>query len=415
MSAEPAEVLAPSGTRRLLSAPSPDLETHLATFGPLPRRSGSDLVAEVAVAGLTGRGGAAFPTATKLRAVTGRARPVVVGNAAEGEPLSDKDACLLTLAPHLVLDGLAAAAEAVRAREAYLVVGRRDLADLVERVQARRGDRVPVTVVRTPRRFVAGEETAVVDLVNGGPGLPTDKRVKIFERGVRGRRTLLHNAETLAHLALIARYGAEWFRAVGTAEEPGTMLATVTGAVRSPGVFEVELGTPLSALLDAAGADRFQAVLVGGFHGAWVPARDVAAVDLSRHSLRPYDAAPGAGVLRVLDVDDCGLVVAASVASYLARQSAGQCGPCVNGLPAMADTLDRLARGQLRRPSDAGLHGSLESWLPAELDRLQGLVRGRGACSHPDGTARFVRSTLRAFGDEVARHLAGGCRAASAR
>jgi NADH:ubiquinone oxidoreductase subunit F (NADH-binding) len=404
VTAQPAELSPLAGVRRLLVASSPGLGTHLATYGPLPPASGERILAEATASGLTGRGGAAFPTAAKLRAVARRRRTVVVANAAEGEPLSDKDSCLLTLSPHLVLDGIALAARAVHAREAYLVVGRSDLADLVELALRRRGDRVRVAVVRARRRFVAGEESAVVDLLNGGPGLPTDKAVKVFERGVGGRPTLVDNAETLAQLALVVRYGAEWFRSVGTPDEPGTMLTTVSGAVAEPGVFEVALGTPLALLLEAARMEDARAVLVGGFHGAWVPADEVGSVCLSRESLRRYDAAPGAGVVRVLGPRDCGLVVAAAVTSYLAAESAGQCGPCVNGLPRISHLMDRLARGEW--------HGLPEI---RELERLQGLVRNRGACSHPDGSERFVRSTLRVFAEEVALHLEGGCSAAAAR
>lgn len=402
MTAQLTGTLAPAGSLRLLSSPTTDLRTHTEVFGPLPSMSGARVAAEVEASGLTGRGGAAFPTAVKMRAASGR-RPVVVANATEGEPLSEKDACLLGYAPHLVLDGLVLAARAVGAKEAYLVTAREDLAALVDEAAARRNGLVRIQVALARDRFVAGEETAVVDMLNGGPGLPTDKLVKVFERGVHGRPTLVNNVETLANVALIARFGAGWFRSAGTPDEPGTMLATVSGAVTEPGVFEAELGTPLMSLLEAAGPEPLQAALVGGFHGAWVPAHDLGAVALSRASLKQYDAAPGAGVIMALGQHECGLARAAGIAEYLAGQSARQCGPCVNGLPRMADTLDRIARGDVHvRMLD-------------DIERLQALVRGRGACSHPDGTARFVRSTMRVFAREVDIHMAGGCSVASTR
>lgn len=394
---------APIGVRRMLSARRLDLAGHHQVFGALPALVGDRLVAMVEAAGLTGRGGAAFPAATKLRSVAGRARPVVVANASEGEPLSDKDACLVAKSPHLVLDGLVLAARAVGAKDAFVVLARRDLADAVRAAVSMRSDGIGVRVALAPDRFVSGEQSAVVDLLNGGPGLPLDKRVPTFERGVRNRPTLIHNVETLAQIALIARFGPEWFRAAGTDEEPGTMLATVSGAVRTPGVLEVPLGVSLRSVLDAAGAGPLRAVLVGGFHGAWVPGHELPCVSLSRASLQRFGAAPGAGVLMALGRDECGLQRAAGIASYLAGQSARQCGPCVNGLPRMADTLSRLARGDR------------QAGLVEEVARLQGLVRGRGACGHPDGTANFVRSSMSVFADEVPLHLAGGCSVSSPR
>lgn len=395
--------LAPGGTRRLLGAPGPSLEAHVATHGPLPLSV--DLADVIERAGLTGRGGAAFPSARKLRGVAERGRGVVVANGAEGEPLSGKDTTLLLAAPHLVLDGLVLTAQAVGASRAYLVTARGDVARHVRQQVALRRESVSIDVVEVADRFVSGEESAVVNALNGKAGIPSDRSVRVFERGVGKRPTLLHNVETLAHIALLARFGPDWFGSVGTAGEPGTFLATVSGAVTSPGVLEVPIGTQLSTVLSWAGGPSHypQAVLVGGFHGTWVPGPLVSSTRMSRSSLAPLGASVGAGVVAVLGRDRCGLVESAGVASYLADQVAGQCGPCVNGMPRMADALTRLARRE-RTPG-----------MVDEVTRLRRLVVGRGACAHPDGTARFVASTMHVFSDEVAVHLGGGCSVEAAR
>lgn len=398
------EQLAPSDTRRLLAAPDPSLATHEATFGPLP--GDVDLVGVLESAGLVGRGGAGFPSARKLRGVAERGRGVVVGNGAEGEPLSDKDRTLLLAAPHLVIDGLMLAAKAVGAREAYLVTARPEVARHLRSEVARRHDALRIAVVEVEDSFVSGEESAVVNALNGREGMPSDRSVRVYERGVRRRPTLVHNVETLAHIALLARFGPRWYARVGTDDEPGTFLATISGAVQVPGVFELAFGTSLLSLLEVAGGNSThtpQAVLVGGFHGAWVPSHQVATTRMSRASLAPHGAVVGAGVVAVLGRDRCGVVESAGVASYLANQVAGQCGPCINGLPRMAEALQRLASRE-RNPG-----------LVDEVSRLRQLVVGRGACAHPDGTSRFVASTMHVFADEVAVHLGGGCSVAAAR
>jgi len=248
-------------------------------------------------AGLTGRGGAGFPTGRKIAAVSGR-RPVVVGNGAEGEPLSFKDAALLTRAPHLVLDGLALAAHAVGAHRVYLYVPAKLAPHVDEALDDRRAagaDRRTVTVVEAPDAFVAGEESAVIRRIEGGPALPRDRIVIAAVSGVRGRPTLVSNVETLAHVALVARYGPQWFRAVGDPDEPGTMLVTVSG-IRKPRVVEVPTGTPLTAL-PGCGGTELGAVLIGGYHGTWVPSSAVSEAGLSRSRLAPWGASPGAGAI----------------------------------------------------------------------------------------------------------------------
>jgi NADH:ubiquinone oxidoreductase subunit F (NADH-binding) len=231
--------------------------------------------------------------------------------------------------------------------------------------------------------------------------VPSDPLVPVFRRGVDGRPTLVLNAETLAQVALLARHGAGWFRSLGTPSDPGTFLVTVSATAPAtlthPGVIEIPRGTPLRSVLHSAGAhlDRVAGVLVGGYHGAWVPVS--ADVLLTVDDLARFGASPGAGVLHVLDQDTCPLAFAAEVAGYLAGQSARQCGPCVNGLPRVASALQRLA-----------VPGGTTD-LPAEVQRLLGLVDRRGACAHPDGTARFVASTVQVFAGHVQHHLEGAC------
>ncbi|WP_433876496.1 NADH-ubiquinone oxidoreductase-F iron-sulfur binding region domain-containing protein [Sinomonas atrocyanea] len=385
------------GTGRLFASAGPDLAAHGAAYGP--RSTGwtrEALLAELEASGLAGRGGAGFPAWRKLSTLGAR-RAVVVANGAEGEPLSRKDAALLTGAPHLVLDGLLTAAEALNASQLFVYAPAASLAGVAAALAERRDGR-RISLVESPGTFVSGEASAVVSALETGVALPRDSAARLTTTGYRGLPTLVHNVETLAQLGLVARYGADWFRTAGTDDDPGTRLVSVSGDVPTPRVAEVPGGTPLRDILLGAGADpgSLAAVLVGGFHGAWVPAK---ALDrrATAAGLAEYGARPGAGVLLALGAGRCGLAAAAPIARYLAEGSARQCGPCTFGLPAMAAVLERIAAGE-RSP-----------WLAAEAERLAGLVTGRGACHHPDATAGFVRSTLTVFRAEVRAHLNADC------
>ena len=392
-----------------------DWYAHTDRYGRLPyRERQGTLIADVEAAGLTGRGGAAFPVHRKLQAVLEaadkrRRTPAVIANGAESEPASDKDATLLWLSPHLVLDGLQLAAEAVGADTAILYThvnrGHDVGARLREALQARQAagvDRVPVQLATAPARFLSGQETALINHLSGGPAIPTFMPPRITERGLHGVPTLVQNAETLAHLALIARRGPRWFRGVGTVDEPGSMLATVRRADGKPRISEVPLGIPLQDLVGELGQDR--AVLLGGYHGTWLTGGEARKLTLDNRSLAAVQAKVGAGIVITLPPDRCGLVETANVVRYLALESAGQCGPCLNGLPRIAAALAEIAGGRF------GKHGG-RSQVLADVQRWSGLVAGRGACHHPDGTTRFVRSALRVFAAEVDRHQHGRCSA----
>ncbi|HEX7354059.1 MAG TPA: NADH-ubiquinone oxidoreductase-F iron-sulfur binding region domain-containing protein [Mycobacteriales bacterium] len=208
----------------------------------------------------------------------------------------------------------------------------------------------------------------------------------------------MQNVETLAHLALVARYGPVWFAGVGDPDARGSMLFSVSSTIGTGvRVVEAPTGTPYAQVLATAGIEATpQAVLVGGYHGTWLP-REALAAPATRNALARYGASPGAGVVVALARESCPLDVAARIVAYLAGENAGQCGPCVNGLPALSEQMRRLLRG------DRG--------AAAAAARYAGLVDGRGGCHHPDGTAAFVRSTLVTFGDDVDAHAAGTCTA----
>lgn len=407
--AEPVTTLAADEPRLLPRPPLPHLVDHLARLGHSPRL-GVELIDEVGRAGLRGRGGAGFPTAIKMeavrehgaRVVRGRT-PIVVANGTEGEPLSAKDKTLLVHAPHLVLDGMVAAARAVGAAEAVVCVERNaaSVVNALQRAIAERGDLrdgISLRVAATPARYVAGEETALVNWLNGEDAKPTFTPPRPFERGVDRRPTLVDNVETLAHVALIARFGAAWWRSAGTATDPGTMLVTLTGVAR-PGVYEVPLGSELRHVLRNAGAHDVTGVLVGGYFGTWLTPRQAAMVTLSVDDLKHVGAGLGCGAIAVLGSGACPLAEMARVTRWLANQSAGQCGPCVHGLPAIAGAVEHMAQATDR---DGNAQAAARRWLD--------MVAGRGACKLPDGAVRFVGSGFTVFAEHVAEHARlGGC------
>jgi NADH:ubiquinone oxidoreductase subunit F (NADH-binding) len=375
------------------------LGAHHAVHGPLPSARG--LIDALTTSGLRGRGGGGFPTGTKLAAVaSARRRPVVVANAAEGEPVSFKDKLLLRRAPHLVLDGAALAAAAVGARDVWLAVdgsAGEELGTVGTALDERRDRGLRWHLAVVPSAFVTGEETALLAALEGREAKPAFTPPRPFERGLRGAPTLVQNVETLAHMALVARHGPDWFRAIGEPDEPGSALFTVSGAVGRPGVYEAAFGTPLRALVEQAGGARGEpgAFLVGGFFGSWVDPAAARSVALLDAELRRVGAMLGAGAIVVLPASACGLDQAARVTRYLADETAGQCGPCVHGLAALAGALETLVDGR------GDSRPAARRWLAQ--------VRGRGACHHPDGAARFVESSLDVFAAEVDLHLRGRC------
>jgi NADH:ubiquinone oxidoreductase subunit F (NADH-binding) len=412
---------APAGLPRLLAGMpahgAVGLAEHRATGGELPygtrreRRSAAALIDQVEQAGLRGRGGAAFPVARKLRAVTaasGRTplgkRPIVLANASEGEPASGKDRLLLENLPHLMLDGGVLAARAVAADELIVCIDEsagvalRSLTRALSERERAGGDGLRIGIQTVPEGYVSGQESALVNLCSGGPAKPTLTPPMPFQRGVRRRPTLISNAETLAHLTLIALHGPRWFRALGTRADPGSALVTLSGAVAHPGVYEIEHGAPLPALIEAAGGctSSVRAVLLGGYGGTWVGAGAIPELALANDQLTAHGASLGTGVVVLLSEQACPVAETARVTRWLATQSAGQCGPCVHGLDAIAGAIEALAHGA----ATAGVGKRIARWCT--------LATGRGACRHPDGAVRFITSGLEVFAEEFADHARHG-------
>jgi NADH:ubiquinone oxidoreductase subunit F (NADH-binding) len=363
------------------------------------------LLSEVDLSGLLGRGGAAFPLAVKVCAVRDNGRrsggAVVVANGEEGEPASIKDRWLLRHRPHLVLDGLRLAARMVEAAGAHVYVSDRRAADAVETALAEVGAAVlnglTITVVAVESSYVAGEETAAVRVLNGGPAKPTDKPPRPFEEGVAGLPTLVSNVETLANLPFLHRNGAAAFRQHGTSTSPGTFLATITGAGRPPALYEIPHGVAFTELLRVHGvpADQVTGVLMGGYFAGLVN-RDMLDATLDHDSLRRLDSGLGCGAIAIL-TDDCPVAVAASVMAYYDRENAGQCGSCFNGTAAMSAVTEALRDG-LATPEDL-----------ARLERWSVVLRGRGACATLDGATNVAASLLAQFPQLVASHMKKGC------
>ncbi len=402
----------PGCTPRLLSEQAGRAREDLADYrrlgGYRPLADTDALLSEVEASGLVGRGGAAFPLAVKLRTVRDNGRliadagvPVVIANGEEGEPASIKDRWLLRNRPHLVLDGLRLAAAIVAADRAYVYVSDPESAHSVETALGELDPGtlggVAVRMVTVQSGYVAGEETAAVRMINGGPAKPTDKPPRPFEAGVDERPTLVSNVETLANLPYLQRNGSAAFRSRGTPLSSGTFLATITGGDKPPVLYELPYGLAFTELLALHGIspEGVRGALMGGYFAGLLN-RTVLETTLDHETMRRLGSGLGCGAVSVL-TDDCPVAVAASVLAYFDRENAGQCGSCFNGTAAMAAAAGALRDGVATKE---------------DVDRLRRwsvLLRGRGACATLDAATNVAASLLDQFPAEVSAHLDGTC------
>ncbi|HEY4411129.1 MAG TPA: NADH-ubiquinone oxidoreductase-F iron-sulfur binding region domain-containing protein [Acidimicrobiia bacterium] len=367
-------------------------------------RGAERLRAEVAVAGLRGRGGAAFPLWTKWEAALARPGPrVVVVNGAEDEPGSLKDRYLLATRPDLVVDGALCTALALDADRIVFYVNEeadgpigstRAAIDAVDAPTA-------LDLVAAPAAYVFGEDSCAVEFIETGDrkAQPRSKPPFPAEAGVGGRPTVVSNAETLAHVALIARHGAEWFRQVGTPECPGTLLVTLPGECARPGVYEVAAGTPFADVLQHCGGGPAGAALrgaqVGGPAAGWLTA-DGFDTPLSPEAMAARGTMLGCAAVRLLCEDRCAVDAVAEVEAFFAAESCGKCPLC-------------RAETQFFARAAGGLAGGKEVTV-AHLDKameLAEMARTTTDCALARFPAAPLRSGREHFPDDFAAHLAG--------
>jgi NADH-quinone oxidoreductase subunit F len=387
-------------------------------------------IEELRRAGLRGRGGAGFPTARKWAGVRGQSgsRRYLVANGAEGEPGTFKDRALLRANPYQLVEGVIIAGSTVGAEEAFICLKRsfeREIAAVTRAVQEFQGAGVcadcTITVVAGPEEYLFGEEKAMLEVIEGNAPMPrllpphehglfatapqTGWQATSPREGGAGRfesnPTLVNNVETLSNVTHVLARGADWFRTMGSEQSPGTLVCTVAGDVVAPDVGEVELGTPLRAVIDAVGsgvgAGRQVKAVFSGVSNAVVTAEDLD-VALTYEGFAEIGSGMGAGGYIVYDDTACMVEVARQFSRFLHVESCGQCPPCKEGSAEITHRLELLESGQ----ADQRHVEEMGGWLARVTDANR--------CYLGTEEQTVVSSILRAFPGEFAEHLDGhGC------
>jgi NADH:ubiquinone oxidoreductase subunit F (NADH-binding) len=414
----------------LPAAPITSLEEYLATevggvgVAAAQRLGPSATVDVVSAAGLRGRGGGGFPTGRKWAGIAEQqgTRRYLVCNGAEGEPGTFKDRAILRANPYQVVEGMIIAAFAIGAEEAFICLKasfEREIAAVTRAVQEFQAAGIcadcTVNIVAGPDEYLFGEEKAMLEVIEGKPPLPrwfppyehglfSASPQAGWEAGPHGghRRsdepnpTLVNNVETLANVPHILARGADWFRSIGTADSPGTVVATVVGDVVAPDVGEVELGTPLRSVIDAVGSGvapgREVKAVFSGVASAVITAAQLDA-PVSYEGLAAIGSGMGSAGFIVHDDTACMVDAAYRFSRFLFIESCGQCPPCKIGAGEITQRLERIETGA---GDDADL-GVIHHWLERVTDGNR--------CFLAVEEQRVVSSVLRAFPEEFAEHL----------
>jgi len=404
-----------------LDGPSWDIDAYIRQGGYLAWQKcvkelqREDIVGELKRSGLRGRGGAGFPTGIKWDKVLNHrtAERYFVCNAGEHEPGTFKDRYLLKHAPHQLLEGCLIAGYTVKAKASFIYVNHEyeeeqaNLKKAIEQARAKgflgknvlgTGVDLDIELFSGQGSYVAGEETAMLESMQGRPAMPRQKPPFYpTDFGLYGKPTLVNNVETLCNIPRILQNGAGWFAQVGTEKCPGTMLFSLSGAVTKPGIYEMPLGTPLRRLIEEFGGGvpdgrKVKAVFPGGPSFSMVPA-DQLDLPMDFDSLKK--AGTGLGSAGVIVVDDATCMVAQTLkfSEFFRNESCGQCPSCRMGTINLATLMTKIETGE-------GTQKDLDS-----LMQLCGFVKGTGYCTLVTGAAVLVQSSLRLFRREFEEHL----------
>jgi NADH-quinone oxidoreductase subunit F len=376
------------------------------------------VIDEIGRSGLRGRGGAGFPTATKWRKVREAVADTkyIICNGDEGDPGAFMDRMLLESFPYRVIEGMAIAAYTVGANEGYLYVRAeypfavRRMTEALSRCEAEgllgdnvsgSGFRLRLWLFEGAGAFVCGEETALLESIEGQRGIPRMRPPYPAESGLWGKPTLINNVETYALVPWILRNGGHAFSSVGTQTSKGTKVFALAGKVVRGGLIEVPMGITIRQIVDEIGGGiqggkQLKAVLIGGPSGGCVPA-DLADTPVDYESLTALGAIMGSGGLVVLDESDCMVAIARYFLSFCQYESCGKCTFCSIGTRRMLDILDRLCAGQAKK-SDL-----------QELETLAAMVRKGSLCGLGRTAPNPVVSSLRHFRAEYEAHVEGRC------
>jgi len=372
--------------------------------------SPQEVVDTIVASGLRGRGGAGFPTGRKWSLGSAQPDPVkyAICNGDEGDPGAFMDRAVLESDPHRVLEGLAIAAYAIGATEAYFYIRAeypmavRHVRAAIEQARERRflGD-LKIEVREGAGAFVCGEETALIQSIEGERGMPKLRPPYPVERGLRGHPTIINNVETLACVPWIVRHGAQAFAACGTPTSPGTKVFALAGKISRGGLIEVPMGITIREVVEEIGGGikngrRFKAVQLGGPSGGCIPA-SLADTPIDYDALPKTGAIMGSGGLVVLDDRDCMVDIARFFLRFTQAESCGKCTFCRIGTKRMLEILTRLCEGK-------GRAEDIE-----KLETLADYVSRGSLCGLGQTAPNPVMTTLKYFREEYIAHIEGRC------
>ena len=366
-----------------------------------------EMIEKVEESGLRGRGGAGFPTYIKWKSVSEtKGTHYVVINATEGEPDSLKDRYLVSHRPHLIIEGLLIACKAVKSTAAWIVVneefseGISSLAKALKDVrQANLLGNVDIRIMTAPHRYVMGEETALLNWVEGKPGKPRFKLHLPVHKGLWEQPTLIQNAETISNIPYIFQKGASAYRSLGSEASPGTALFSLQGDVEQPGLYEFPLGTPLIDLIWAAGGVKddkeIKAALIGGNFGGFLYGKSLH-INLDYESLKTVGGSLGCGIVHIFNEESSVEQAADDVLTFFAEETCGQCGPCHMGTEAMRDELRKYLKD-----NSIGIE---------KLANYSVALRRKGACGLIDGASIVAGTIVNYINENRSDKYEGSCK-----